>query len=217
MLEYMPLITSGALLTVQIAVAAAAAGMVLAVIAGLAKISRYRSLRWVANVYIETFRGTSLLVQLFWFFFVLPHFGITLPPFITGVVAIGLNVGAYGAEVVRGAIQSVDRGQYDAAVALNMSRGTMMRYVIAPQAVRAMLPPCGNLMIQLVKDTSLASLITLPELTFQAQLVNSVTLRTEEIYLVVLIIYFVIAQFFSVLVRALEWRVGRGIARGSLS
>ena len=216
MLEYMPQILEGARLTVQLTLAAAGFGVAAALVAAFSKMSRFRVLRWLANIYIETFRGTSLLVQLFWLFFVLPHFGIVLSAYMTGVLGLGLNVGAYGAELVRGAVQAVDRGQYDAAVALNMSRYKMMRRVIFPQAMRAMLPPWGNLLIELLKGTSLVSLITLHDLTFKAQLVNSVTFRTEEIFLIVLGIYFVMSQIINSGVRSLERWMGRGIARGEL-
>ena len=100
-------------------------------------------------MYVEIFRGTSILVQLFWIFFVLPlpPFNLEISPFVAGVLALGLNVGAYGAEVVRGAIQSISRGQIEAAIALNMSRGLMMRRVILPQALVRIVPPFGNLLI----------------------------------------------------------------------
>src|SRR3546814_18898427 len=115
-------------------------------------------LRWLAITYIELFRGTSALVQLFWLFFVLPHFGLTLEPLTVAVAALGLNVGAYAAEVVRGAIDAVPRGQWEATIALNMSPIEALRRHILPPAVVAMSPPCGNLFIHLLKRTDLASL-----------------------------------------------------------
>src|SRR3546814_9872146 len=127
----------------------------MAFLAAIARMYGPRPLRWLAISYIELFRGTSALVQLFWLFFVLPHFGLTLPPLTVAVVALGLNVGAYGAEVVRGAIDAVPRGQWEATIALNMSRIEALRRVILPQAVVAMSPPWGNLFNETLKATAL--------------------------------------------------------------
>jgi polar amino acid transport system permease protein len=164
-------------------------------------------LRWLAVAYIETFRGTSALVQLFWLFFVLPHFGITLNPMTVGIVALGLNVGAYGAEVVRGAIGGVAKGQWEAAQALNMTHTQALRRIVLPQAFVAMIPPWGNLLIELLKATSLVSLITLSELTFKAQQVNQNTLRTVEVFSLVLLIYLALSVLITVGTRALERKV----------
>src|SRR3546814_7395893 len=119
---------------------------------------------------------------LFWLFFVLPHFGRTLPPLTVAVVALGLNVGAYGAEVVRGAIDAVPRGQWEETIALNMSRIEALRRVILPQAVVAMIPPWGNLFIELMKATALVSLITIGDLTFRASPMHQTKSRTVEVF-----------------------------------
>jgi polar amino acid transport system permease protein len=168
----------------------------------------------LSSVYIEFFRGTSVLVQMFWIFFALPAFGVSLSPFVAGVVALGLNVGAYGGELVRGAVQAVPRGQVEAAIALNMRPSLRMRRVILPQAVVALLPPMGNLMIELLKGTSLVSLITLNELTFQAQILRSRTGATLTIFVLVLIMYFLMSQVIHLVVWALERRVSRGLDVG---
>jgi polar amino acid transport system permease protein len=170
--------------------------------------------RWLAVAYIETFRGTSALVQLFWLFFVLPHFGILLEPLTVAILTLGLNVGAYGAEVVRGAISSVHRGQWEAATALNMTRAAALRRIIVPQAIIRMIPPWGNLFIELMKATSLVSLITITDLAFKAQQMNQTTFRTVEIFSIVLVFYLAIASLITVGMRALEERVASGIARG---
>ena len=133
------------------------------------------------DVYKRQFRGTSALVQLFWFYFVLPLFGVQLPAMLVGIVVLALNAGAYGAEVVRGAIRAVPPGQREAGVALNLTRGQIMRRIVVPQAIPAMLPPAGNLLIELLKNTALVSLITITDLTFRGQLLRSETLRTTEI------------------------------------
>ena len=214
--DYMPLLLEGAVMTVKLFAAAAALGFVVAVIAALSKISKFRPLRWLANIYIETFRGSSLLVQLFWFFYVLPLFGILLPAFEVGVLALALNTGSYGAEVVRGAILAVDRGQYDAAKALNMSRFTVMRRVIFPQAAVAMLPPWGNLLIELLKGTALVSLITIHDLTFKGKLVIDITFRMTEIFGILMVMYYAMSLFLNGGTRSAERWLRRGIPRGRL-
>ncbi len=212
--DFLPGLLAGALVTVQITAMGAVVAVVCAVAAALAKLYGPRPVRWLAVAYIETFRGTSALVQLFWLFFVLPHFGVTLEPITVAVVGLGLNVGAYGAEVVRGAIQSVARGQWEATIALNMTRPTALRRVILPQAFAAMIPPWGNLLIELLKSTALVSLITIGDLTFRAQQMNQTTLRTTEIFCIVLVIYLCIALVITQAMRALERRAARGMARG---
>jgi polar amino acid transport system permease protein len=170
--------------------------------------------RWLASTYIEIFRGTSALVQLFWLFFVLPQFGLTLDAFPVAVIGLGLNIGAYGAEVVRGAITAVARGQWEAAIALNMSRGQMLRRIILPQAFIAMIPPWGNLFIELLKSTALVSLITLNDLAFKAQQLNQTTMKTIPIFTLVLLMYLAMSLAFTIGMRLLERRAARGLARG---
>ncbi|MFQ6747534.1 ectoine/hydroxyectoine ABC transporter permease subunit EhuC, partial [Bordetella pertussis] len=159
-----------------------------------------------AAVYVEVFRGTSALVQLFWFYFVLPMFGMKLPALLVGIVVLGANAGAYGAEVVRGAILAVPAGQREAAVALNLTRARTIWRIILPQAVPAMLPPTGNLLIELLKNTALVSLITITDLTFRGQLLRSETLRTTEIFTLVLLLYFAVALVITGGIRMLERR-----------
>jgi polar amino acid transport system permease protein len=212
--EWMPFLLRGAWMTIKLTVLGCSLAVICAFIAAFGKMSPIRPVRWLANTYIEVFRGTSALVQLFWLFFVLPFFGITLDPFTTGVLALGLNVGAYGAEVVRGAIQAVPRGQYEASTALNMPYWTMMRRIIVPQAVVAMIPPWGNLFIELMKATALVSLITLTDLTFAAYQINQTALRSVEIFSLVLVMYFFISQAIAWLMHGAELRFARGLARG---
>ena len=211
---FIPGLLEGAWVTVQITVMGSAVALPLAFVAAFGKMSAIRPLRWLAVVYIETFRGTSALVQLFWLFFVLPHFGILLQPMTVAVIGLGLNVGAYGAEVVRGAIQAVPRGQWEAAVALNMRRTLAMRRIVVPQALVAMIPPWGNLFIELLKATALVSLITISDLAFKAQQMNQVTLRTVEIFTLVLVIYLVISLLITFFMRWLETKAAAGMHRG---
>lgn len=212
--EFIPGLLQGAWVTIQITVQAAALAVALAFVSGLARMARPWPVRWLAATYIETFRGTSALVQLFWLFFVLPRFGITLSPMTVAVLGLGLNVGAYGAEVVRGAILAVPRGQYEAATALNMSRFATMRRIILPQAFVAMLPPWGNLFIELLKATALVSLITISDLTFKAYQMNQTTLKTIEIFSLVLVMYLAISLVITLGMRALERRAAAGLMRG---
>jgi polar amino acid transport system permease protein len=212
--DFLPGLIAGAWITIQITVMGSVVAVVLAVVAAIAKLYGPLPVRWLAVGYIETFRGTSALVQLFWLFFVLPHFGVMLSPMTVAVIGLGLNVGAYGAEVVRGAIQAVPRGQWEATIALNMTRTTALRRIILPQAFVAMIPPWGNLLIELLKSTALVSLITIGDLAFRAQQMNQTTLKTVEIFSLVLVIYLCIALVISQGMRALERWAARGIARG---
>ena len=175
---FVPGLLQGAWLTIQITALGSILAVVMGVLAALARLYGPAPLKWLATVYVEIFRGTSALVQLFWLFFVLPQFGILIDAFSVAVLALGLNVGAYGSEVVRGAIRSVARGQWEASTALNMSRAQMLRRIILPQAFVAMIPPWGNLFIELLKSTALVSLITLSDLAFRAQQMNQTTLKT---------------------------------------
>ena len=210
-LAYIPLILQGALVTAELTVLGSALALVVAFIAGLGRLSRWWLFRAFATVYIEFFRGTSIFVQLFWVYFVLPLFGISLTPLQAGVLALGLNVGAYGAEVVRGAVQSIGREQYEACVALNLTRWQGMRYVILPQAFVIMLPTFGNNAIELLKATAIVSLISLADMTFQAQVVRAQTGSTMVPFITILILYFAFASVISSGVRGLERRLARGL------
>jgi polar amino acid transport system permease protein len=165
----------------------------LALLAGLARASKVRVLRWPAGIYIEVFRGTSVLVQVFFVFYVLPLYGVTLSPLVAGVVALGANFGAYGGEVVRAGVLSVSRDQREGALVLGMGPLLVMRRVILPQAWSPMLPPAGNLLIDLLKATALVSLITLTDLTFAGQELIQTTGNVTGIWLTVLVIYFLLS------------------------
>lgn len=212
--EFIPGLLQGALITIQITIGGCILAVIMALVAAIDKMYGPWPLRWLAIAYIEVFRGTSALVQLFWLFFVLPHFGILLEPLTVAIAALGLNVGAYGAEVVRGAVAAVPRGQWEASVALNMPRNLALRRIILPQAFIAMIPPWGNLFIELLKATALVSLITISDLTFKAQQMNQTTFRTVEIFTIVLIMYLAISILITVGMRALETVAARGMARG---
>lgn len=212
--EFIPGLLRGSLITIQITLGGAVVAVVMALVAAMAKMYGPGPIRWLAAAYIEVFRGTSALVQLFWLFFVLPHFGVVLDPMSVAITALGLNIGAYGAEVIRGAVNSVARGQWEASTALNMSRPLMLRRIILPQAFVAMIPPWGNLFIELLKATALVSLITISDLAFRAQQMNQITFRTVEIFTIVLIVYLALSTLITVGMRTLETFAARGIARG---
>lgn len=202
----------GLWVTVELFLGGAALAAVCALTAGLARVSGETVWRVLAVMYVEVFRGTSALVQLFWFYFALPVLlGVRLPAIAAGILVLGLNIGAYGAEVVRGALQSVPRAQLEAALALNLTRGQCLRHVILPQALRAMLPPFGNLLIELLKSTALVSMITVTDLTRVGLFLRDDTLRTGEIFGALLAIYFGLSLTITFAVRRLERRLARGM------
>jgi polar amino acid transport system permease protein len=208
---YLTMILEGAAVTAQLTLLGSALALVVAFVAGLGRLSPFAPLRWLATTYIEFFRGTSIFVQLFWVYFVLPFAGVTLSPLLAGVLALGLNVGAYGAEVVRGAILAVSKDQIEASVALNFTRFQRMRHVILPQAIPLMLPTFGNNAIELLKATAVVSLISLTDMTFQAQVVRSQTGSTLFPFATILVLYFLMALAISAVVRGLERRLTRGL------
>lgn len=213
--DYGPRFFNGAIITVQQTILSSVLAIVMALIMALMKMSTIRALRWIAISYIEFFRGTSLLVQLFWIFYVLPLFGVTLEPFTAGFIAVGLNLGAYGAELVRGGIQAVPKGQYEACVALNLPPVARFRRIIFPQALLKMLPPWGNLLIELLKASALVSLISVSDLMFQSKQINASTFLSAEAFGTALIIYYVMARLvISPSVRHLEMRLSRKLSRG---
>ena len=212
--DYGPRFFNGAIITVQQTILSSVLAIVMALIMALMKMSTIRALRWIAISYIEFFRGTSLLVQLFWIFYVLPLFGVTLEPFTAGFIAVGLNLGAYGAELVRGGIQAVPRGQYEACVALNLPPAARFRRIIFPQALLKMLPPWGNLLIELLKASALVSLISVSDLMFQSKQINASTFLSAEAFGTALIIYYAMARLvISPSIRHLETRLSRKLTR----
>ncbi|KIC20455.1 ectoine/hydroxyectoine ABC transporter permease subunit EhuC [Leisingera sp. ANG-Vp] len=193
--QYWPRLAAGTGMTVAQFFLAAILGVAIALVMGLMKLSSSKLLRGTAVTYIEIFRGTSLLVQLYWIFFVLPLFGFSIDKFTAGYVAVGMNIGGYGAELVRGGILSVPKGQWEAALAINMSPAQRMRRIILPQALVNMLPPWGNLMIELLKGTALVSLISVADLMFETKQINGSTFLSAQAFGAALIIYYILARF----------------------
>lgn len=204
----------GAVLTVQLTFGSAVVGLVVSFLAGIAALSRFFLLRAISRVYVEVFRGTSALVQLFFWFYVLPFIGVTLDPFPTGLIGLGLNVGAYGAEIVRASIVNVDPGQREAALVLNMSSRHTLTRIVLPQAWIAMLPPFGNLLIDLLKLTSLASLITITELSYAGISYIQRHGNVAVVYTAVLVMYFLMAFPLTRLMHVLERRAAFGVGVG---
>lgn len=209
---------SGAWITIQVTAAAVAWGTVVAVVLGVVSLSPVRPLRWLVRVYVEVVRGVSAIILLFWVFYALPLFGVFLEPMQAGILALGLNLAAYGTEIVRGAVQAVPKGQTEASMAVNLSGWQRTWSIVLPQAAVTMLPPYGNLVIEVMKASSLVSLITLPDLAFRMQ-----TLRQQrafeplDIALATLIIYFAISLGITAVVRLLERRFGRGLDTGRMA
>jgi len=215
--ELLPLLLLGAGVTVRIAIASIVLAVLIAGTATALRLAPWAPVRWIANAYVEIFRGTSLLVQLFWFFFVLPlpPFHVALAPFTVAIVGLGLHYGAYGSEILRGALRAVPGGQYEAALALNLPARARLFRIVLPQAMIHALPPGTNLMIELIKGTSLVSLITLSDLTFRARQLDEATFKTAEIFALTLLIYFVLAQLLVAVMRRVERRFSYGILQGA--
>ena len=197
---------TGLWVTVYMTVLSAALAAIIAL--GLGLLVRVRQIvpRTIARVVIELFRGTSLLVQLFWLYYALPLLGYRFDPVEVGVVAFGLNFGAYGAEVVRGSINAVPKPQWEGAIALSLSPFQRMRRVILPQAWPLMIPPFGNLLIQLIKSTPLLFLVTLTDLTAVADQYRASEGNEAFIFGLLLVIYFVLAYVSTLFMHLLEAR-----------
>jgi glutamine transport system permease protein len=208
MWESIPLLLNGAKLTIFITIVGLFFGFILGTSAGLFKISRHFILRKIAGAYIESIRGTPLMVQVMFLYFGLPLLlGVRIPPLIAGITAIAFNSGAYIAEVVRGAIQSISKGQQEAGRSIGLTRFQAMRYVIWPQAFKRMIPPLGNQFIISLKDTSLLVVIGVAELTRQGTEIVADTFRAFEVWLTVALVYLAMTLTLSKLLRILEKRL----------
>ena len=216
-ITYGPKFSSAAITTAQIFVYSSLLAVIISIIFGIMRLSKNIIIQVLATVYIEFYRGTSLIIQMFWIYYVLPLFGIPLPALLAGVLALGMNFGAYGAEVLRAGILAVPKGQWEGALALNFSKAKRMQRIIIPQIYPIIHPPAANLAVELLKGTALVSLITLVDLMFVAKQINMMTWLSAQSFGLALLIYFVMARF--VLVPFLRWlevlaakKVGRGKA-----
>ncbi|MEH0423648.1 ectoine/hydroxyectoine ABC transporter permease subunit EhuC [Streptomyces sp. B21-083] len=207
------LVLKGVWVTVQLLFFSALLGGVVAFAVGIARTHRLRSVRFLAGCYTEVFRGTSALVMIFWVYFVLPPaFGWQLVPMWAGTLALGLTYGAYGTEIVRGALNAVDPAQREGGIALGFTPWQRMRLILLPQAVPEMIPSFGNLLIELLKGTALVSVMGMADLAFSGNLVRLALQESAEIYTYILLIYFVIAFLLTRLMRGLEKRLKGGVA-----
>ena len=209
---YLPMLWQGAVVTMTITLAAIAVGIVFAFVFGIMRVEGGPILSTVALCYTEVFRGTSLFVQLFWFYYALPLVGLSFDPVMTGILVLAAHAGGYGSEIVRGALSSVSPQQLEAARALNFNRFQTVFRISLPQAVVEMMPAFGNLAIETLKLSSLVSLISIADLTFSAQSIRNITLDSASIYSVTLLCYFAMSLLLMVGVRLIERLVRRGDA-----
>lgn len=206
-------IVSGAITgTIPLAVSSFLLGLVIALVVALMRLSKTRIVAALGRFYVSAIRGTPLLVQLFVIFYGLPSVGVTIEPWPSAVIAFSMNVGGYAAEVIRAAILSVPKGQWEAGHTIGMSRRLTLRRIILPQAARVSVPPLSNTFISLVKDTSLASLILVTELFRKAQEIAAFSQEFMLLYVEAAVVYWVICLFLSGGQSRLERRLDRYVA-----
>lgn len=207
-IDFLPELGTGLYYTLLISVVGLIIGFVLGAIFGLGRISKNKVFFGIASIYIEVIRGTPVLVQAIWIFFALPLItGFNMESVTAGIIVIGINSGAYIAEIVRGSVQSIDKGQVEAGRSLGLTHSQTMRYIVWPQAFKRMIPPLGNQFIISIKDTSLLSVILVPELMFQGRLIASNYFNAVEIYTAVAIFYLAITLTLSFVLRYMERRL----------
>lgn len=195
--------------TLAILAASVLLGLLLALLAGLGTLSAVRPVRWIFFIYVEIFRGTSFLVQLFYFYYVLPLLGLSLSPFWVGTLALGLNAGSYGAEIVRGALRALPQSQHDAITALNIGPLRAFYRIILPQAAARMVRPLGNLLIEMIKSTPLLALVSVPDLLYRGQMLISVNGHAPMVYGLLLVIYIAFGLPLAKGIETLDERLGR--------
>lgn len=205
--KYTAFLLEAAWVTLEISVLSILLGLILGLIAALMKISKIRPLVWLVDFYLWVIRGTPVLVQLFLVYFGLPQVGIEIGPFLSSVIALGVNAGAYIAEIYRGGIMSVPKGQIEAAESLGMTYWKTMRRIVLPQAFRVSIPALGNQAISMLKDSSLASLVTVSELMMVSQRFASTNYAFIEFYITAAILYLILTTLFSYLINKIEFRL----------
>lgn len=205
----LPLLVEGLAITLLLGLTSFALGCILGMAVALARLSGNRVLGWLAVAYVSVFRGTPLLVQVLLIYFGLPQLGVVMEPIPSAIMALTLNVASYLSENFRAGIVAVDRGQREAAASIGMTGAQALRRVVLPQALRIATPPVGNRFIGLMKDTSLASTVTVVELTRVAERVGSSTFRYMEMFVIVAIVYWIVNTVLSVGQEAVERRMAR--------
>ncbi|MEJ1195879.1 MULTISPECIES: ectoine/hydroxyectoine ABC transporter permease subunit EhuC [unclassified Streptomyces] len=208
------LVLQGVWVTIQLLFFSSLVAAAVSFVIGVARTHRLWVVRFLAGVYTEVFRGTSALVMIFWVFFVLPPaFGWQLVPMWAGTLALGLTYGAYGSEIVRGALGAVDPAQKEGGIALSFTPWQRMKLILLPQAVPEMIPPFSNLLIELLKGTALVSIMGMGDLAFSGNLVRLALQESAEIYTYILLIYFVIAFLLTRVMRGLEKKLKAGVGK----
>jgi polar amino acid transport system permease protein len=211
--DFLPFFLGGIPVTLEVTVLAMAVAVPVAVILALGRKSPHALVRWPAGFVIELFRGSSALVQLFWAFYVLPLFGLSLPPLVCGVLVLGLNEGSYMSEIVRAGLDAVPKGQREAAMVLGLPARYRLFRIILPQALPLMVPPFGNELITMLKFTALVSLVTIQDLSFRATLIGDTSGHSGPIFGLTIVVYFILALILGLLVRLLERAVARRAGR----
>jgi cystine transport system permease protein len=211
--SFLPLLKGALYYTMPLTLISFTIGLVLAILSALARLSKIKILRGIARAYISIIRGTPLLVQLFIIFYGLPSIGVTIDPFPSAIIAFSLNIGAYASEIIRAAISSIPKGQWEAAYSMSMSYGQALQRIILPQAARVSIPPLSNTFISLVKDTSLAAMILVTEMFRKAQEIAASNYEFLLVYTEAAFIYWMICAGLSVIQDRIENRLDRYVSR----
>jgi len=193
MISFLPALLKGAWLTIVISLLSYGLSLVVGLLFGIMRISRLWPLRFIATPYVQFIRGTPLILQLFFIYYVLPYAGIILTPFVSAIIGLTMNYSAYMAEVFRGGILAIPKGQWEAGLSVGMSRRLLLRRIILPQAMRIVVPAIGNFFVSIFKDSALVSVITMRDLMFSGQILAAATFRHFEIFTEVAVIYFIIS------------------------
>lgn len=211
--DALPMMIKGAGYTLMLAIASVIFGAVLGTLVAITRMAKAPVLSQLATLYVSCMRGTPLLVQLFVIYFGLPSIGIQFEPITAGILGLSLNVGAYLSETIRGAINGVEHGQWNAARSLGLTQTQTLRYIIGPQALRLAVPSLSNSLISLIKDTSLVSVIAVSELMLATKEVIATTFQPFPLYLAAAGIYWAMSAFFETLQKKLEVRLNRSYLR----
>lgn len=211
--SFFPLLKAGLMYTVPLTIISFILGIVLALFTALARISRFKILSAIAAFYVWVIRGTPLLVQLFIIFYGLPSIGLTLDPLVAGIIGFTISVGAYNSEIIRAAILSIPKGQWEASHSIGMTDGQALKRIILPQAARVSIPPLANSFISLVKDTSLAASITVAEMFQIAQRITATTYEPLLLYSEAALIYLIFSTVLTVIQSRIEKLLERYVAK----
>ncbi len=207
MITFLPPLLTGAYLTILISLLSFMLAIVIGLLVGIARISRFLPLRMIATPYVQFIRGTPLLLQLFFIYYVLPYSGIVLSPFVSALIGLSINYSAYMAEVFRGGILAIHKGQWEAGFSTGMSRRLLLRRIILPQALRIVVPSLGNFFVSIFKDSALVSVITMRDLMFSGQILAAATFKHFEIFAMVAAIYLLISYPAAKFVEYIEQRM----------